>query len=479
MIAALLLSAALVQAAPPAGDKPSAPPAPSLSMSGTFVPAQPSGPEPFLFVLQLDSTAPLHGAAAEVSSPLGFSIPQPRQEVAEGARKATLSFRVVPGGDSPRAGTLVATVTAGRERTPLNQGHYVFSYTPHLVLPAFYVVGLAAPVVAPYDYKQQDLKSTLQGPSLKHPLGTDRLGRDLLSRVIWSARTTIIVTVATVVTGGLLLSVGLGMLSGYLGGKVDTAVMRVGEVFGSLPGLPMLILINATMRPKALKGVDWLESHVSTDALRAGFQSHSGPQFFFLILLGLLVLAALVGLTAWLTAGEGRNAAWLVPAGTAAVVMLILWAVQAVFATPGTADYFLIFGALSLFVWVGGARVIRSQVLSLRETEYIVAARSMGAGTWRILTTHLLPNVSPIIIVGVSASLGAIAGSEIALTFLGVGVHEPTPSFGALISEASSQPVLRNHPHLLLAPAVVVGLLIFAFNLLGDALNDVLTPRAR
>lgn len=130
MIAAFLLSAALVQAAP------------SLSMSGTFVPAQPSGPDPFLFLLQLDSTAPLHGAVAEVGSPLGFSIPQPRQEVAEGARRATLSFRVVPGGDSPRAGTLVATVMAGRERTPLDQSHHVFSYTPHLVLPAFYFVGL-------------------------------------------------------------------------------------------------------------------------------------------------------------------------------------------------------------------------------------------------------------------------------------------------------------------------------------------------
>jgi peptide/nickel transport system permease protein len=103
----------------------------------------------------------------------------------------------------------------------------------------------------------------------------------------------------------------------------------------------------------------------------------------------------------------------------------------------------------------------------------------MGASTWRILASHLLPNVSPIIIVGVSASLGAIAGSEIALTFLGVGVHEPTPSFGALISESAAQPVLRNHAYLLLAPAVVVGMLIFAFNLLGDALNDVLTPKAR
>lgn len=345
---------------------------------------------------------------------------------------------------------------------------------------AFYVVGLFAPVLSPQDYRDQDLEKTLQGPSWDHPFGTDRLGRDQLSRVIWSSRTTIIVTVATVLTGSLVLSVGLGMLSGYVGGKVDTAIMRTGEVFASLPGLPMLILINATMRPKAIDGVAWLESHISSDALQAAFEEQSGPEFVLLILLGLLVLAGLVGLGAWLLAGEGRRSgAWLLPAATAAVVVLLLWAVQAVFATPGSADYFLIFGALSLFFWVGGARVIRSQVLALRETEYVLAARAMGAGTGRILMSHLLPNVSPIIIVGVSASLGAIAGSEIALTFLGVGVHDPTPSFGALISDAAAQPVLRNHPHLLLAPAIVVGVLIFAFNLLGDALNDVFTPRAR
>jgi oligopeptide transport system permease protein len=160
-------------------------------------------------------------------------------------------------------------------------------------------------------------------------------------------------------------------------------------------------------------------------------------------------------------------------------VVALLWAVQGIYATPGSADYFLIFIALSLFYWVGGARIIRSQVLALRETEYVLAARAMGAGTWRILGSHLLPNVAPIIIVGVSASLGAIAGSEIALTFLGVGVHDPTPSFGAMIFDASGQPTLRTHPYLLIFPALVVGALIFAFNLLGDALTDIFTPRAR
>ena len=332
----------------------------------------------------------------------------------------------------------------------------------------FYGAGLFAPLVAPYSFRDQDLQNNLQGPSLEHPFGTDRLGRDQLSRVIWSARTTIIVTVATMVTGSLVLAVGLGMLSGYMGGKVDTAIMRAGDVFASLPGLPMLILINATMRDSVRDWVNSLERYLS-----------SGEPVFLLIMATLTaIVVATIG--AWFFGRGGRQSSiWLALAIVSAGLMLVLWGMQAIFATEGAADYFLIFGALSMFVWVGGARVIRSQVLALRETEYILAARSMGGGTWRILTSHLLPNLSPIIIVGVSASLGAIAGSEIALTFLGVGIQQPTPSFGTLIFDAAPQTVLRTNPHLMIFPAVVVGMLIFAFNLLGDALNDVFTPKAR
>jgi ABC-type dipeptide/oligopeptide/nickel transport system permease subunit len=276
----------------------------------------------------------------------------------------------------------------------------------------FYFCGLFAPVVAPRSYTKQDLDHVLQGPSLTHPLGTDRLGRDMLSRVIWASRTTVIVTLATLVTGGLVLSVSLGLLAGYLGGKVDTAIMRVGDVFFALPGLPMLILINATLKPRVVDQA-WIKN-----------------------------------LQDWLR-------------------------------VDGLADYILIFGALSLFAWVGGARVIRSQILALRETEYVVAARAMGASTWRVIFRHLLPNVSNIIIVGLSASLGAIAGTEIALTWFGVGIQPPTPSFGAMLYEGGSIRTLQANPHLLLVPGAVVAALIFAFNLLGDALTDVLTPRAR
>ena len=276
----------------------------------------------------------------------------------------------------------------------------------------FYFCGLFAPLVAPHSYTDQNLDSVYQGPSLAHPLGTDALGRDVLSRVIWASRTTVIVTIATLVTGGLVLSVSLGLLAGYMGGMVDTIIMRVGDVFFALPGLPMLILINASLKTRV------------------------------------------------------ANLAWIKD-------------LQDLLRVNGLADYVTIFGALSLFAWVGGARVIRSQILALRETEYVEAARAMGASTWRIIFRHLLPNVSNIIIVSLSAGLGAIAGTEIALTWFGVGVHPPTPSFGAMLFEGGSIRTLQVHPQLLLVPAGVVAALIFAFNLLGDALTDVLTPRAR
>jgi ABC-type dipeptide/oligopeptide/nickel transport system permease subunit len=128
---------------------------------------------------------------------------------------------------------------------------------------------------------------------------------------------------------------------------------------------------------------------------------------------------------------------------------------------------------------VGIARVIRSQVLSLRESEYVLAAKAMGASLWRVLGQHLLPNVTNLIVVSITFSLGAVAGTEIMLTWLGIGVQPPHPSFGAMIFNGSGLSTLRNHPSLLLVPAAVVGVLLFAFNLLGDALTDVLSPRRR
>ena len=282
-----------------------------------------------------------------------------------------------------------------------------------VVIVVIYLAGITAPVTAPDGFREIHLENTFAGPSLEHPFGTDRLGRDMLSRVMWSAQTTVIVSAAAILTGGLALGVTLGLLAGYAGGRVDNLIMRVADAFFGVPEILLLLLITTAARDRV-------------DSFFANFNG-------------------------WPVLG-GLNDA-------------------------GLPDYFLIFGALSLFGWVGMARIIRSQVLSLRESDYVMAARAAGARTPRILFQHLLPNVSNIIIVALTFSLGAIAGTEIALTWLGIGIQPPHPSFGVLIFDASALTTLRAHPYLMLVPAAVVAALLFSFNLFGDALNDVLSPR--
>jgi ABC-type dipeptide/oligopeptide/nickel transport system permease subunit len=283
----------------------------------------------------------------------------------------------------------------------------------------FYAAGILAPfldmagIIQPYS--AQNLDEVREGPSLSHPFGTDPLGRDQLSRVIWAAQTTVILTVLTLITGGLILSVSLGLIAGYIGGWVDTLIMRVGDIFACLPTFLILVLINATMK---------------SQVRAVGFEVEE------------------------LTGIDG-------------------------IVKSGVPDYVLIFGTLSIFSWVGGARMIRAQILSLRETEFITAARAAGGTTSWIIFRHLLPNISNILIVSMSLGLAGIAGSEIGLTWFGIGIQPPHPSFGSMLFEASGIRTLNAYPHLLFFPALIVTLLFFSFNLLGDALTDVFTPRAR
>lgn len=281
------------------------------------------------------------------------------------------------------------------------------------VILVLYTAGILAPWVSPYSYREQNLTEVNQGPSVEHFFGTDKLGRDLFTRVLWSLRTTVYVTGIVILTGGLVIGVSLGLAAGYLRGMVDTVIMRVGEMFALIPGLLLLILISATIRPR--------------------YEEIARP----------------------LNENE--------------ILKLIFG--------EATSDLFLIFGVLSLFFWYGTARIIRSQVLRIREEEYILAARSMGAWVPRILFRHILPNLAGIIIVGVSSGLGAIAGSEIALTFLGLGVQPPHPSFGALIYDSANIRTFQAYPHLLLFPGITVALLMYAFNLVGDAFTSMVNPK--
>lgn len=282
-----------------------------------------------------------------------------------------------------------------------------------VVIAVIYGAGIFAPLLAPYSYTQQNLDIPRQGPSWAHPLGTDTLGRDMLSRTMYSARTTLIVTTAVVLSGSLIIGNGLGLLSGYRGGWVDALIMRVGDVFSSLPGLVMLILINATLGTRVIEAV-------------RGFEQATG----------------ITGLVA-----------------------------------SGLPSYLLVFSALSLFFWVGTARIIRAQILQLRERDFVTSAEALGATPYRVIRYHLLPNVSFLIILQISATLGGIAGSEIVLTWFGVGVQPPAASFGAMLFEGSGPRTFQQSPHLLLVPGAVVTMLLFSFNLLGDALNDAVRGR--
>ena len=277
-----------------------------------------------------------------------------------------------------------------------------------------YGSGILAPLVTPYGFNDQDLSITKQGPSFGHPFGTDRLGRDIFTRIIYGLRTTVIITVVTLATGSLAIGITMGLLAGYFGRLIDTVIMRVGEVSSAFPEIFLVLIIISTVKAPVTRWVRSVEDVVGFD-----------------------------------------------------IVSL------------GVVDYMVLSLALAIFSWFGMARLVRGQVLQARENQYVEAARAIGAPTRRILMKHVLPNVMGPVIVMVSAGLAGVAGSEVLLSFLGIGIQPPTPSLGLMIFENGSISVLRSDPHLLLFPVLTLSVLLFTFNLLGDAVNDAFNPRAR
>ena len=284
-----------------------------------------------------------------------------------------------------------------------------------VIIVVMYGSGIFASLVAPYGYNDQDLSVVKERPSVLHPLGTDRLGRDMLSRVMYALRTTVIITVISLLSGSLLLGISLGLIAGYFGRWADGLIMRIGEVTTSFPDIFLVLIIVATLKPRILQ---WVRS----------FEDSSG----------------------------------------------IDWIVRL-----GIVDYLVISFAIAIFSWFGMARLVRGQVLQARENQYVEAARAMGSSTKRILGQHLLPNIVSPVIVSVSAGLGTVAGTEIFLSWLGIGIQPPTPSLGVMIWENGNISVLRSDPHLTLVPSGIFVLLLFTFSLLGDGLNDSFNPRAR
>ncbi len=278
-----------------------------------------------------------------------------------------------------------------------------------------YSLGILAPWIAPYEYNFQDYTAIREAPSLEHWAGTDLKGRDVFSRVLWGIQNTVIITFVTMATGGLILGVSLGLISGYMGGRTDSLIMRIGELFASFPDILLVILLAATLRLSVLNWIRWIEDNTFLDGL----------------------------------------------------------------VKTGLADYLVVALALISFSWVGMARLVRGQILALKQTEYIEAARSVGVSTFRILLNHLFPNAIGPVVVTASMGMGALVGTEIILSWLGLGIQPPRPSLGTMLLEAGSISALRVVPWMLFAPGLIAWSLVLCWNLFGDALNDVLNPRTR
>lgn len=288
-----------------------------------------------------------------------------------------------------------------------------FARNPLAVLGLFIALGMVfigvfAPWLAPYDPNEINYTMVEQMPSLRHPLGTDDHGRDQLSRIIWGARTAIIVAPSATIVG-LVLGLILGSAAGYYGGWLDGLVMRAADVMFAFPGLLFAILIAATIEPR-VEG--WL----------LGFESLRS----------------------------------FVKAGYAELLVVIL--------------------ALSLVGWAGLARLIRGQILKLRQEQFIEAAYATGVTPWRIITRHLLPNALAPIIVSISMGFGSAILAETTLSFLGIGINPPTPSWGIMIRQNLNFWRHPAAPVLLWFPGLVVASLVFAFNFVGDGLHEALNP---
>ena len=251
------------------------------------------------------------------------------------------------------------------------------------------LVALFAPQLATHDPITTSAAATLAPPGPEHWLGTDHLGRDTYSRLIWGTRVSLIVGVASTLLGSFFGGV-IGLLSGYFGGKVDLVIQRLLDI---LQGLPLLVLA--------------------------------------------LVMAASLG-----------------PSIPNVVV------------------------AISIPIMPRAARVIRASVLSIREMQYIEAARALGIRHLRIAFRHVMPNTIGPFIVLMTAQLGSAILTEAALSFLGLGVPEPYPSWGRMLSVSAAE-YAQKAPYLVLFPGIAISLAVFGSNLLGDALRDTLDPRLR
>ena len=260
--------------------------------------------------------------------------------------------------------------------------------TGGVIVLAFVLIAIFAPVIAPFDPGASDFTAALKGPSSKHLLGTDELGRDILSRLIWSARVSMEAGVFSTLLA-LLIAVPIGLAAGYYRGWIDPVIARITDVLLAFPFLILAVGLAAILGPSLTNAT---------------------------IALGFAVLPLLI-------------------------------------------------------------RVVRGETLALREEDYVRAAIANGAGDATILARHILPNMASTLIVQATVTIPTQIIGEAVLSYLGVGVQPPTPSWGVMLVDG--QNFISSQPRLVILPGIAIFLATLSFNLFGDGLRDMLDPRTR
>ena len=273
------------------------------------------------------------------------------------------------------------------------------------------LAAIAAPWLAPHDPLQVNLPDALLAPSALYPLGTDQLGRDVLSRLLYGAR--ISLTIGFIAVGiAVLVGSAVGALAGFYGGWLDAALMRLVDTLLSIPTIFLLLAVIAMDPGERLLALQDLP--VVGGALGALFHAVD-PQ--------ILILMAVIGLMSWM----------------------------------------------------GVARLVRAEILSLKEREFVLAAKVLGASPWRLITTHLLPNALGPVLVSATLGVGGAILTESVLSYLGLGVQPPTPSWGNILNEG--RVALGVAWWLTVTPGVCILVTVLSFNLLGEGLRERLYRR--
>lgn len=263
-----------------------------------------------------------------------------------------------------------------------------------------------APLIATHSFEKQSIRERYQRPSADHYLGTDDLGRDMFSRIIYGARVSVLIGFGVILVSSTLAG-AVGIVTGYYGGRLDLIVQRVIDILISFPALILLITLSAVFpRPES----NWRFGPLELD-----------------------------------------------PSGQRGLYIAI---------------------TLGLLFSFGSSRVVRGAVLSIKNNQYIEGARALGANDVRILLQYIVPNIFPTLLILATVQLGAAILAESSLSFLGFGIPPPVPSWGGMLSGIARTQVTRE-PLLSVWPGLAIAIAVFGFNMLGDALRDVLDPRLR